>query len=138
MKMADAPERIVCRSGIYYDYSQDWYEGEWVTKEDNETYDFGQEAEYVRADLAPSWQPIETAPKGKPRKEGAKGVCWMLLAIPDDEGGFHIETGMRCGDDFYACLTFYIGGPWDGKQYKAREVKVHPTHWMPLPAPPAD
>jgi hypothetical protein len=50
--MTDAPERIVCRSGIYYEYSQDWYEGEWVTKEDNETYDFEQEVEYVRADLS--------------------------------------------------------------------------------------
>jgi hypothetical protein len=50
--MTDAPERIVCRSGLYYEYSQDWYEGEWVTKEDNETYDFEQEVEYVRADLS--------------------------------------------------------------------------------------
>lgn len=82
------------------------------------------------------WQPIETAPRGTPRVTGAKGYSWMLLAIPDDEGGFHCVNGMRCGDSFYAALTFHCGGPWDGKQVHLREIEVSPTHWMPLPSPP--
>jgi hypothetical protein len=81
------------------------------------------------------WQPIETAPKGV-EAGGKLGMAWMLLAIPDGEGGFHRESGMRVGDRFYAALTFYCGGPFDGKQYELCEVEVYPTHWMPRPAPP--
>lgn len=82
------------------------------------------------------WQPIETAPKGVPRREGALGVCWMMLAFPDDDSSYHRLSGMRVGDKFYAAPTFYCGGPWDGKQYHLREEEVHPTHWMPMPEPP--
>lgn len=81
------------------------------------------------------WQPIETAPRGVSGR-GKLSVCWMLLAIPDGDGGLHIKTGMRVGDDFFAALTFYCGGPFDGKQYCLKETKVDPTHWMPLPEPP--
>jgi hypothetical protein len=77
------------------------------------------------------WQPIETAPKGVD-VNGKLGMSWMMLAIPDGEGGFHRESGMRVGDRFFAALTFYCGGPFDGKKYEFREVEVQPTHWMPL------
>lgn len=82
------------------------------------------------------WRPIETAPKGKPRKPGAVSYYWMMLAIPDEEGGYHTLSGMRCGDDFFVAGTFYRGGDWDTRQLHLREYKVHPTHWMPLPEPP--
>lgn len=82
------------------------------------------------------WQPIGTAPSGVSRN-GKLGVCWMMLAIPHDDGGYNCVSGMRVGDKFFACLTFYCGGPFDGKQYVQREVEVLPTHWMPPPEPPA-
>ena len=81
------------------------------------------------------WQPIETAPKGV-EHNGKKAMSWMMLSWPDGEGGYHVESGMRVGDQFFAAPTFYSGGPFDGKQYTLREVEVFPTHWMPLPAPP--
>ena len=82
------------------------------------------------------WQPIETAPKGTPRKPGAKSYCWMMLAHPDDEGGYHVDTGMRCDDEFFAAGTFHRGGDWDTRQLYLKEHQVYPTHWMPLPEPP--
>lgn len=85
---------------------------------------------------AAGWQPIETAPQGV-SNGGKLGVTWMMLAVPDDEGGFNCLSGMRVGDKFYAAMTFYCGGPFDGKQFEKREVEVNPTHWMPLPDPPA-
>lgn len=81
------------------------------------------------------WEPIETAPKGV-EKNGRQGVCWMMLAIPDLEDGYHTLSGMRVGDRFFAGLTFYTGGQFDGKQFSIRESEVSPTHWMPLPAAP--
>lgn len=83
------------------------------------------------------WQPIETAPKGVERN-GKKAMSWMMLAIPDDEDGFHTLNGMRVGDDFFAAHTFYCGGPFDGKQFRLKETQVHPTHWQPLPPPPTE
>jgi hypothetical protein len=77
------------------------------------------------------WRPIETAPKGA-EVNGKLGVSWMMLVIPDGDGGFHTANGMRVGDKFFAALTFYRGGPFDGKQFELREVEVRPTHWMPL------
>lgn len=81
------------------------------------------------------WQGIESAPSGV-SKHGKLGVTWIMLAIPDDEDGFHAVSGMRVGDKFYAAMTFYCGGPFDGKQYEQREVEVKPTHWQPLPPAP--
>lgn len=82
-----------------------------------------------------TWQPIDTAPKGVSR-HGKSSVRWMLLAWPDEEGGFNTGHGMRVNDTFYSCGTFYTGGPFDGKQFSFREMEVSPTHWMPpLDAP---
>jgi hypothetical protein len=54
------------------------------------------------------WQPIETAPKD--------GI-WVLLYSPP--GGFSVAR--------YWPSFGFRGGFWDGDA----------THWMPLPAPPA-
>ena len=75
------------------------------------------------------WQPIETAPNG------AKGLCWMLLAH-GPEGDQTVSIGMRFHDQFFAASTFHIGGPFDGRQYAFKEHEVNPTHWAPLPRPP--
>lgn len=74
------------------------------------------------------WQPIDTAPKMK---------TILLFAVTDiGEGGTVRNWRMGTGawhtgwenDDKYS--------PWEwGRQlYK---YDVHPTHWMPLPDPPA-
>lgn len=73
------------------------------------------------------WQPIETAPKG------AKGYAWMMLAW-GPEGDQSIGKGMRWGDRFFAAGDFYCLG--QEKKFELREIEIHPTHWMPLAAPP--
>ena len=73
------------------------------------------------------WQPIETAPKG------ANGYAWMLLAW-GPEHDQSTGTGMRDGEEFYAAETFYC--LTQIKRFEFREIKVKPTHWMPLPKPP--
>ncbi len=83
------------------------------------------------------WQPIDTAPEGVPKIEGAAKVCWMMLAWPDDEGGFHVSRGMRVNDQFYSTGIFYCGGPFDGKQFEFREIEVFPTYWRPELDPPS-
>lgn len=75
------------------------------------------------------WRPIETAPKG------ARGYAWMMLAWGAEDDP-HVAAGMRCGDKFFAAATFYCLG--QEKQYEMREIEVHPTHWMPLPAAPKE
>jgi hypothetical protein len=74
------------------------------------------------------WQPIETAPKG------ANGYAWMLLAWGPEED---ISTGwgMRHGDKFYACGTFYCLE--QERRHQFREIEVTPTYWRPLPAAPS-
>ncbi len=58
------------------------------------------------------WQPIETAPK-----DDAEVLLW----IPEEEG---VEIGFWRSD----------AGAWDTYQ---GWLKATPTHWMPLPTPPA-
>lgn len=88
-------------------------------------------------EAAREWQPIETAPKGTPRKAGCRSYKWMILAVPDDDGGHNVVSGMNCDGEFFASLTFHRGGSWETRQFHAKEVQVYPTHWMPLPEPPA-
>lgn len=40
-----APDRIWCSTGMYYDYADDWTEGEWYADEQED------KVEYNRADL---------------------------------------------------------------------------------------
>ena len=69
---------------------------------------------YIRADLAPQWQPIATAPKDGTRfmayeetGEGCISECWWHLEVND----------------------------WEGWQ-NDYDSEPEPTHWMPLPTPP--
>jgi hypothetical protein len=58
------------------------------------------------------WQPIETAPKdGKP----------VLAAEEVDDGHWVIKVLSWGGDEWLL---------WPG------QVPYHPSHWIPLPAPP--
>lgn len=72
------------------------------------------------------WQPIETAPK--PGLGAAPNERYVLGFIPDEDAV-----------DLNSCMSVVWwepvmrGGTWwcDG------DYAVHPTHWMPLPKPPA-
>ena len=75
------------------------------------------------AEVEKAWRPIETAPQSK---------TILLFAVSDiapdgDIRNWRMATG------------FYNGGAdcwvWDGNQIRIYDL--HPTHWMPLPAPPA-
>lgn len=74
-----------------------------------------------------NWQPIETAPK-----DGT----WCLLGGGMTSEDDYMETGVNVlrpvtafFDDEYWNMCF-----WDGSWRTSYE---NPTHWMPLPPPPA-
>lgn len=68
---------------------------------------------------AMGWRPIETAPK-----DGNPFLC----------GWWNSERSY-----WYTCKAHWANGAVDGGWDGAREpFAVHPTHWMPLPPPPAN
>lgn len=75
---------------------------------------------YIRADLvqAPQWRPIETAPRDQRVLvwSGAElyAAHWAKNPFTDDEAWIIAEWGD-----------------------KGEQALVRPTHWMPLPLPPA-
>ena len=77
---------------------------------------------FTAADLERAWQPIETAPKNR--------VILVWGRYWSDEQGWMPEPRMAQWDS----LAF--GGSWV-VDYRY-PFSVRPTHWMPLPAPPAD
>jgi len=64
---------------------------------------------------AKEWQPIETAPRDDRR---------ILVWRPDEKDGHHFA---HAGVDYWRLNGWYLS-----RRYQ------QPTHWMPLPAPPAD
>lgn len=68
-------------------------------------------AEIRRRSVVPGWMPIETAPKD---------VNWVLLFIPG-----HVPP--------VAQATWDAGSWW----VFGDSIAPKPTHWMPLPKPPA-
>lgn len=67
-------------------------------------------SEYIRADLVPQWQPIETAPK-----DGTD----ILVYHPERAEQF---------------VCYFLGGLWMFSVDDA--LATNPTHWQPLPTPP--
>ena len=102
--MSEAPERI------------------WLTEdldliaEGLEQPDNGRDVQYLRADLVPDWQPIETAPDDGTEVELGRVGC----------GDIHrgIWARGRWRDPIFDDPLFWCGDP-------------EPTHWQPLPAPPS-
>lgn len=67
------------------------------------------------------WQPIDTAPR-----DGRH----VLLAVTDDPPGYVIEGYYEeDGDRGWYCANTHWTDHYDGS--------LIPSHWMPLPAPPA-
>lgn len=99
--MTDAPERIWLnndRAGVW-----------WTDQQRNSMQG---DTEYIRADLVPQWQPIETAPKDGDALVYHPSDWWNVVDLGNDV----CRNGQR---------EFYNG-----------DVYCHATHWMPLPEPP--
>lgn len=78
---------------------------------------------------APSaWRPIETAPKT--RDDFTGGTVEILGWIPDD-------TAPKGGNRETVWWEPKLGDGGKGAWWFCGDHEVHPTHWMPLPAPPA-
>jgi hypothetical protein len=74
------------------------------------------------ADMRERWQPIETAPK-----DARPVLCWS----PDAAEALDIYIGYRIEDDEYPDGYAYF------ENSSSDAVDAQPTHWMPLPEPPA-
>ena len=85
--------------------------------------------EYIRADLVPQWQPIETAPR-----DGTIIDVWLGDADMRDVE-FYCTHGTRRSPGWWFSNGKFR--PLGGLE-PAMTVFVTPTHWMPLPNPPED
>jgi hypothetical protein len=84
--------------------------------------------------MSDEWRPIETAPKD------GTGVLVHRNIWPGTQSGFSEE----CSD-----INTYVAAWWDGERdgrgawicymnaVLDPECPIEPTHWMPLPEPPA-
>jgi len=78
-------------------------------------------AERDRLREAAAWQPIETAPKDGTR----------VLVYPAWLG----ENGIpQSGDAHWSSFRRKSGGRWESGAFP---IQYQPTHWRPLPQPPA-
>lgn len=99
----NAPERIWAKGNtIDYDLTR-WSTSRW-----------NGDTEYIRADLVPQWQPIETAPK-----DGTE-----ILTLRSNG---HIAKAIWYDNPFGRTDTVIENA--SGKWWSV-------THWMPLPTPP--
>lgn len=78
-------------------------------------------AQRLRAE-ASGWQPIETAPK-----DGTEIDVWCESTANGDNGGYRIPDSWWCQTD----------KNWRTHGDNRISWAHPPTHWMPLPAPPA-
>jgi len=101
-----APDRIWIDNERY---EQHWHVGHPPTA-DRYTHVHG---EYIRADLAPQWQDIATAPK---------------------DGTFILAFGN--GVAIHNCHYIAEWSEGDGWICSYSDVDVTPSHWLPLPTPP--
>lgn len=112
--MADAPERIRASSFHYGPelVQQNTFDGDVMAE--------FSAVEYIRADLVPQWQPIETAPK-----DGQVIIVW------DGEAWEVTAWGKVSHVPIYGFLQVLFRDVND-----IDLLNPQPTHWMPLPNPP--
>ncbi len=77
------------------------------------------------------WQPIETAPKMK---------TVLLFAVTEIDPSTKAVRNWKMDSGFWH--TGYeddapVMSPWCWEGRQLRAMDVQPTHWMPLPEPPA-
>lgn len=75
---------------------------------------------YIRADLVPQWQPIETAPKAGSEVFMVTGMTEQPCVVTRSAKNWR-ETG-------YPFAAYHTGVVFAEDKF---------THWMPLPTPPA-
>lgn len=102
------------------------------------------------------WRPVKTAPKDKlillaqpPYNPGDDP--WVVMQgrwvdMPHSNQVMkHLREGTMAsipkppydpGWEAHYPGIMQHGGMWHGYTYEPREVRLHPTHWMPLPKPP--
>ena len=111
-----APDRIWADgdASCKYDAEKwDWSGGCWGRDPEREG-----EVEYIRADLVPQWQPIETAPK-----DGTAILStWHSL--------------FKYQDKWFIQPVFFRDGIWLHLWDHDETLPLNPTHWQPLPSPP--
>ena len=84
-----------------------------------------------RAEVAPQWQPMETAPKDR----SEKNPTYPRILLRFDEG----QMAVAYWDAYYAEGGHGHEGRWLGwvEPCSGDVVELHydkPTHWMPLPS----
>lgn len=90
----------------------------------------------ARALLSPTWQPIEAAPRD--------GNAFLAFGI-HTRAPIDAQRGVKAGDHWWAILLWDV---WRDEAYTAFDIRwvfakdgappwSMPTHWMPLPEPPA-
>ena len=110
--MSDIPERIFIN---ITDEDEDGAYGDW-------SEELGSH-EYIRADLSPQWQGIETAPKDG-TEILAFGVMWSDV----------VARGEREGDPAGIWIVAYKSGHWQTNTLG----HMRPTHWRQRPEPPTE
>lgn len=72
------------------------------------------------------WQPIETAPR-----EGRNILLWAATDVAEDGTirNWKMATGFYMGPE--------VGGNWNWEGRWLEPWDARPTHWQPLPTPPA-
>ena len=103
----NAPSHIFIHPTERCPVSKAWNRGKW---KDHGSGAHG-DIEYIRTDLVPQWQPIETAPKH----------YLKILILYSSEG---VQIGW-----FSTLHKRWLTA-------EGKDVWAEPTHWMPLPALP--
>jgi hypothetical protein len=112
--MTDMPEEITL--GDFYapaPMSEQFYS----VMDDKTKMQPRKQAKYIRADLVPRWQTIDSAPKDGTR---------VMLYVP--------PYGAMCGHNQFTINPYMNNDVWHLSSCLNKEAQ--PTHWMPLPQPP--